>query len=109
MTKYRFFKNLFSFPLVLSIARTIVPAMLLYSCSEALDDTVILKPNGTVASYKELSAGTSTIFSSSSRAYDTEANWVTGDLETMFTNGDMLSFYRRIRTGIWRLFLRKLS
>ena len=90
MTKYRFFKNLFSFPRVLSIARTIVPAMLLYSCSEALDDTVILKPNGTVASYKELSAGTSTIFSSSSRAYDTEANWVTGDLETMFTNGDML-------------------
>ncbi len=61
-----------------------------FSCEDGSDDVQILKPDGTPASYKELSAGRSTIFSSSSRAYDTESSWVTGDLATRFTDGDML-------------------
>ena len=38
----------------------------------------------------ELSAGTSTIFSTSSFAYDTEAPWVTDALKKRFTRGDKL-------------------
>ena len=37
-----------------------------------------------------LSAGTSTIFSTSSFAYDSEADWVTGSYKTRFTRGDGL-------------------
>lgn len=37
-----------------------------------------------------LSAGTSTIFSTSSYAYDSEADWVTGLYKTRFTRGDGL-------------------
>ena len=37
-----------------------------------------------------LSAGTSTIFSTSSFAYDSEAEWVTGDLKKRFMRGDKL-------------------
>ncbi len=37
-----------------------------------------------------LSAGTSTIFSTSSFAFDSEADWVTGDLKKRFMRGDKL-------------------
>ena len=37
-----------------------------------------------------LSAGTSTIFSTSSFAFDSEADWVTGDLKKRFMHGDKL-------------------
>ena len=37
-----------------------------------------------------LSAGTSTIYSSTSHAYDTEAPWVTGTPFTRFNRGDQL-------------------
>lgn len=55
---------------------------LLCSCeSEDLENWQVKKPNGQVASEKELSAGISTIFSNAPDAYDTQANWVTGELE----------------------------
>lgn len=45
----------------------------------------------------ELSAGTSTIFLSSSFAYDSEAPWVSGDYLTRFVRGDRL--YDDVRTS----------
>ena len=64
---------------------------LLCSCeSEDLENWQVKKPNGQVASEKELSAGISTIFSNAPDAYDTQANWVTGELETRFNRGDGL-------------------
>ena len=59
------------------------------ACSDN-DDDIIYKPNGKVAHPDELSAGTSTVFMSGIRAYDTPANWVTGDLLTRFNLGDQL-------------------
>ena len=50
----------------------------------------ILTPGGRVALPAELSAGTSTIFTSTSKAYDTPADWVTGNLKTLFLQGDAL-------------------
>lgn len=44
-----------------------------------------------------LSAGTSTIFINSSKAYDSEADWVTGSLSTRFNRGDRL--YDDVRTS----------
>ena len=44
-----------------------------------------------------LSAGTSTIFMNSSKAYDSEAEWVTGALASRFTRGDRL--YDDMRTS----------
>ncbi len=49
----------------------------------------ILKPNGRAAKDAELSAGTSTTFITTSKAYDNPAGWVTGSLLTRFTLGDM--------------------
>ena len=64
---------------------------LLCSCeSEDLENWQVKKPNGQVASEKELSAGISTIFSNAPDAYDTQANWVTGELEMRFNRGDGL-------------------
>lgn len=64
---------------------------LLYSCEDdSFDDTVILRPDGSLARPEELSAGTATIFNSSPKAYDTPADWVTGQLETRFNLGNML-------------------
>ena len=62
----------------------------LQSCDNQLDDKLILKPNGEPALPAELSAGYSTIFSSSPDAYDTNADWVTGELLTRFNRGDGL-------------------
>lgn len=63
--------------------------LLVTSCDEG-QDLVIEKPGGGTASYTELSAGTSTVFLNSSKAYDTPASWVTGDLNTRFNLGDQL-------------------
>lgn len=66
-------------------------AGLLMGCeAEDLEDWQVRKPNGNVASDKELSAGISTIFSSAPDAYDTQADWVTGELEERFNKGDHL-------------------
>ncbi len=61
----------------------------LSACSDN-DDEIVYKPNGKVADPKELSAGTSTVFMSGIRAYDTPATWVKGDLSTRFNLGDQL-------------------
>lgn len=69
----------------------ILLVFLLFSCEkESVDEGVITKPNGAVAQFDELSAGRSTVFMSSSKAYDTPAAWVTGSLSSRFNNGDLL-------------------
>lgn len=60
--------------------------------SDGLDLQDVEVPDG-----YELSAGTSTIFLNSSKAYDTEAPWVTGEYLTRFTRGDKL--YDDVRTS----------
>lgn len=64
---------------------------MLSACEEAtLEYEAIMKPNGDIAKYSELSAGTSTIFLTSSKAYDMPAPWVTNSLSIRFNNGDIL-------------------
>ena len=56
-----------------------------------------------------LSAGTSTIFINSSKAYDSEADWVTGSLSTRFNRGDQQQrIWWWTRAGLCGLFLRQL-
>lgn len=62
------------------------------SCEDGIEMDDIEVPNGYV-----LSAGTSTTFLNSSVAYDSNANWVTGDLLKRFTSGDGL--YDDVRTS----------
>ena len=62
----------------------------LQSCDHDAFDGIIYKPNGEIAKPEELSAGISTIFSTVSGAYDTNADWVTGELLTRFNRGDGL-------------------
>ncbi len=78
----------------------LVIAGALFSCEQhGLDDKEIYKPNGKLALPEELSAGISTIFSSSSKAYDTPVYWLTDELNRRFNLGDDL--YDRPRgTGI---------
>ena len=65
--------------------------LLLCSCEqEDMENWIVTKPNGQPASQKELSAGISTIFSNAPDAYDTQADWVTGELEERFNRGDGL-------------------
>lgn len=65
----------------------------LYSCEkEGIDIDDIEVPAG-----YELSAGTSTVFMNSSKAYDSPAEWVTGSYLRRFHNGDNL--YDDIRTS----------
>ncbi|MDR2037278.1 MAG: thiol oxidoreductase [Bacteroidales bacterium] len=61
---------------------------MLFSCTK--DQEIILRPNGTVASDRELSAGNATVFITGTSAYDTPAGWVTGDLLKRFHIGDRL-------------------
>ena len=64
---------------------------LLCSCeTEDIENWLVKKPNGQVASPEELSAGISTIFSNAPDAYDSQAEWVTGELEKRFNSGDGL-------------------
>ncbi len=68
-------------------------ALAVMSCDdEGLDVLDIEVPEGYA-----LSAGTSTIFMNSSKAYDSEAEWVTGALASRFTRGDRL--YDDMRTS----------
>lgn len=57
----------------------------------------ILRDDGTVATDAELLGGISTIWSSSSLAYDQSANWLTRDYLVRFTRGDAL--YNNGRTS----------
>ena len=59
----------------------------LQGCDHDAFDGIIYKPNGEIAKPEELSAGISTIFSTVSGAYDTNADWVTGELLTRFNRG----------------------
>lgn len=59
-------------------------------CEDGLDDTLIKKPNGTVAKQEELSAGLSTIFSTASDAYDMAPDWVVGEIDSRFNLGNNL-------------------
>lgn len=71
----------------------LVVALAVMSCDdEGLDLLDIEVPEGYA-----LSAGTSTIFMNSSKAYDSEAEWVTGALASRFTRGDRL--YDDMRTS----------
>lgn len=66
-------------------------AMAFVACSTEDDDSdLILKPNGQAADPAELSAGTSTVFMTSIKAYDTPASWVTGTLYERFLKGDQI-------------------
>lgn len=71
----------------------LVVALAVMSCDdEGLDVLDIEVPEDYA-----LSAGTSTIFMNSSKAYDSEAEWVTGALASRFTRGDRL--YDDMRTS----------
>ena len=63
----------------------------LYICvsCDKMDDHDIVKPNGKPALDAELSAGYSTVFVSTSKAYDNPASWVTGEMSTRFNMGDL--------------------
>ena len=56
----------------------------------AADDDGITEADLTPLPGYALSAGTSTVYTTSSFAYDSEAEWVTGDLKTRFNRGDKL-------------------
>ena len=75
-----------TFPLALT-------ALLMVSCeSEGLDILDVDVPEGF-----DLSAGTSTVYMNSSKAYDTPAPWVTGEYNKRFIRGDKL--YDDMRTS----------
>ncbi len=76
---------------------TLSASLFLFACEKGLDDKLIVKTSGEIARPEELSAGISTIFMSSSKAYDQSASWVEGALLTRFTTGDAL--YDDARTG----------
>ena len=71
----------------------LLSALILCSCEEdGIDVLDVEVPDG-----YSLSAGTSTIFLNSSYAFDTEAEWVTGNNLTRFIRGDRL--YDDVRTS----------
>lgn len=71
----------------------LLSALILCSCEEdGIDILDVEVPDG-----YSLSAGTSTIFLNSSYAFDTEADWVTGNNLTRFIRGDRL--YDDVRTS----------
>ena len=67
----------------------ILISLFFQACKED-EQADMLTPGGRVALPEELSAGASTIFTSTSKAYDTPADWVTGDLMELFLEGDAL-------------------
>lgn len=71
---------------------TVVVSPLVSCDREGLDVLDIETPQG-----YELSAGTSTIFLNSSKAFDTQADWVSGSNTTRFYRGDKL--YDDMRTS----------
>ncbi len=83
---------MFKFPKIESLlfAVFLFLAGLFFQACQKEDEHVILTAGGRVALPAELSAGNSTIFSSTSKAFDTPANWVTGSLMDLFLKGDAL-------------------
>lgn len=73
--------------------------VLLFSSCEKNEDELILTPGGRLATLEELSAGASTIFTSTSKAFDTPADWVTGSLSERFLVGDALYDNPRVMDG----------
>lgn len=67
------------------------------ACDSGLEDKEIYTASGRLALPEELSAGISTTFMSSSKAYDQSSSWVEGELLQRFTSGDNL--YDNSRTG----------
>lgn len=82
---------------ILSVVLSVYVFSLFSSCKK--DEEVILTPGGRMATLEELSAGTSTIFTSTSKAYDTPAEWVTGELSSRFLQGDALYDNPRVSDG----------
>ena len=76
----------------INIALLAIVGMLTSCDSDGLDVLDVEVPDGYA-----LSAGTSTLFIDSSKAFDTEADWVTGSYATRFTRGDKL--YDDMRTS----------
>ncbi|MCW3785324.1 di-heme oxidoredictase family protein [Plebeiibacterium sediminum] len=77
---------------------SIIFSVSLISC-EKTENEIIYTPGGRVAYPEELSAGNSTVFVTSSTAYDTPANWVTNDLASWFLEGDALYDNPRVSDG----------
>ena len=77
---------------------SIIFSLSLISCEKA-ENEIIYTPGGRVAYPEELSAGNSTVFVTSSTAFDTPANWVTNDLATWFLQGDALYDNPRVSDG----------
>lgn len=76
----------------------LVTIFFLISCEKnEIED--ILTPGGRVAYPEELSAGASTVFNSSSTAFDTPSDWVSGDLSSLFLKGDALYDNPRVSDG----------
>lgn len=69
---------------------TMICFMVVCCACSTMNDDLILKPNGKVANPAELSAGSSTVFLSSIRAYDAPSDWVKGSLLDRFYAGDQL-------------------
>jgi len=67
------------------ITLTAIPLLFLSCTKEGIDMDDVVVPKG-----YSLSAGTSTIFMNSSKAYDNPADWVSGSYETRFYRGDRL-------------------
>ena len=61
------------------------------------DDREIYRPDGVLADDKELLGGASTIWASSSTAYDQPAPWITGSNNTRWNRGN--NYYDRSRTS----------
>ncbi len=77
---------------------TLICCLSIVSCEQSETD-VIYTPGGRVAYPEELSAGNSTVFVSSSTAFDTPSSWVTGELADWFLEGDALYDNPRVSDG----------
>ncbi|MBQ4002409.1 MAG: thiol oxidoreductase, partial [Bacteroidaceae bacterium] len=71
---------------LLHVALALAAATSVLSCQE---DGLTVEEIDVPAGYS-LSAGTSTVFTTSSYAFDSEADWVTGALKRRFVRGDKL-------------------
>ena len=74
----------------LSVCVTALACVVALSACTDGDYYEILDEYGNVADPRTLSAGKSTVFQSGVSAYDTPADWVTGNLSTRFYQGDAL-------------------
>lgn len=83
----------------LSIYLIIILVVGVLSSCEKDADQDIYTPLGKLASPAELSAGTSTIFTFTSKAFDTPADWVEGELLERFMAGDALYDNPRVSDG----------